>query len=187
MKKLLFVLLCFLYLNFTNAEGEIPHYKVYPKTPIVDYQEEILDFYSTKSAYGEFSNFALFPIELDGKIWPSSEHYYQAHKYINEEHIEWVRLASSPYEAAKRGRDITVSKREDWAQVKDLIMEKAVFKKFQTYPVLVDLLLSTNESKIFEHTRNDCYWGDCFDRSGKNKLGLLLMKIRSELNSSNRH
>lgn len=187
MKKTLILLSCLLIFNFTNAEEEIPHYKIYPKTPVVDYQEDILDFYSTKSLYGEFSNFALFPIELDGKTWPSSEHYYQAHKYINEEHIEWVRLASSPYEAAKRGRDISIPKREDWIEVKDQIMEKAVSQKFQTYLVLQELLLSTKNSKIFEHTSNDCYWGDCYDRSGQNKLGKLLMKIRQELSSNNRH
>lgn len=173
---------------FANPDWtEIPHYKVYPKTPIVDYKDEILDFYSTKSLFGEFSNFALFPIEIDGVNWPSSEHYYQAHKYTDAQLIEWVRLASSPYEAAMRGRDKNIPKRHDWDEVKDQIMEIAVYKKFESYQILRDLLLSTNESRIFEHTTNDCYWGDCGDRTGKNKLGLLLMTIRNDLNSSNHH
>jgi predicted NAD-dependent protein-ADP-ribosyltransferase YbiA (DUF1768 family) len=38
-------------------------------------------FYSTKDAYGEFSNFASFPFDLDGMRWPTTEHYFQAQKF----------------------------------------------------------------------------------------------------------
>ena len=58
-------------------------------------------------------------------------------------------------------------------------MEKAVWDKFTRYPELKTLLLSTGNARIYEHTKNDCYWADCGDRSGKNKLGLLLEKIRA--------
>ncbi len=142
---------------------------------------EVLDFYSTKDPYGEFSNFALFEIFVDGVWWKSSEHYYQAHKYIDEELIQWVRSADSPMEAALRGRSPEHPKRSDWSQVKDHVMEKAVRVKFANYLELQKLLLSTGHKRIFEHTKNDCYWGDCGDRSGKNKLGILLEKLRSEL------
>jgi len=43
-------------------------------------------------------------------------------------------------------------------------------------------LLSTNNTHIYEHTRNDCYWADCGDRTGLNKLGEQLMLIRKEIN-----
>lgn len=150
-------------------------------TAPVEYPSEILDFYSVKDAYGEFSNFALYPIVVNGVDWPTSEHYYQAHKYTDVELMEKVRNAKSPMEAALMGRDPNFPKRADWDEYKDIAMEVAVRAKFAQHEELRTLLKSTGTSKIFEHTKNDCYWGDCGDRTGKNKLGLLLMKLRSEL------
>lgn len=158
----------------------IPHYEVYPQTPAISYEEAVLDFYSVKNPYGEFSNYALFPITIDGVLWPTSEHYYQAHKYTDPEMIERVRQASTPYEASMMGRDPNIPKREDWDTFKDIAMEIAVRAKFAQYPILQELLLSTNQAFMYEHTKNDCYWGDCGDRTGKNKLGLLLMSLRLE-------
>lgn len=162
-------------------EGGIPHYEMYPPTPAVDYPAELLDFYSVKNPYGEFSNFALFPLVIDGVEWATSEHYYQAHKYTEPELMERVRNAQTPMQAAKIGRDPNIPKRSDWDSYKDIAMEKAVRAKFAQYEILRVLLKSTNNSAIYEHTKNDCYWGDCGDRTGKNKLGLLLMQIRSEI------
>lgn len=162
-----------------NIFADAPHYDRYTRTKPTPYTGEILDFYSTKKPYGEFSNFGLFPITVDGKRWPTSEHYYQAHKYDIEELQERVRLAKSPYLAAKIGRDPKIPKRTDWLEVKDGIMWKALLAKFTEYDSLRELILSTGDSVIFEHTKNDCYWGDCGDRTGQNKLGKQLMMIRT--------
>jgi ribA/ribD-fused uncharacterized protein len=168
--------------NFSYAEvKDIPHYKIYPKTPIVDYKEENLDFYSVKNLYGEFSNFALFPITIEGVVWPSSEHYYQAQKFFDPTLQEKVRNAETPYLAAQIGRDPNMPVRDDWDNVKDGFMLVALKAKFTQYDVLKELLLSTNKGHIFEHTKNDCYWADCGDHSGKNMLGVELMQIRDEL------
>jgi hypothetical protein len=160
------------------GEEGIPHYKVYPKTPVVTYQEDILDFYSVKESYGEFSNFALFPIVIEGVMWPSSEHYYQAQKFIDPLLKERVRMAASPYLAAQIGRDPTLPMREDWDDVKDSVMWQVLQAKFSQYAVLKILLTSTQLSHLYEHTKNDCYWADCGDRTGLNKLGEQLMLIR---------
>jgi predicted NAD-dependent protein-ADP-ribosyltransferase YbiA (DUF1768 family) len=45
-------------------------------------------------------------------------------------------------------------------------------------------LLATGDAILIEHTRNDDYWADGGDGSGKNKLGLLLMQVREELKNS---
>lgn len=165
----------------TRLPSKAPHYQKYQATPLLEKPAKKVDFYSRRAAFGEFSNFALFPIEIDGVNWPTSEHYYQAHKYNDPKLREWVRQADRPYEAAKRGRDKTKPKRKDWSQTKDAIMEKALVAKFRQYPKLQELLLSTGEATIYEHTKNDCYWGDCGDRTGKNKLGKMLMEIRKRL------
>lgn len=180
MKLLVFLSLC---LSVTTACAQFapaPHYDTYPPTPAITFEGEILDFYSVKNLYGEFSNFALFPIVIDDVAWPTSEHYYQAHKYTDPKLQELVRQAKTPMDAALMGRDPNIPKREDWDEYKDIAMETAVRAKFAQYQILRELLISTDQSQIFEHTKNDCYWGDCGDRTGKNKLGLLLMKLRFE-------
>ena len=160
---------------------EALHYKIYSETPAVTVKTKNLDFYDAWAPYGEFSNFALFPVFVDGKWWPTSEHYYQAHKYTDPKLQEWVRSAPTPMDAALRGRDKAHPKRNDWEDVKESFMEKAVMDKFTRYPSLQNLLLSTGNANIFEHTKNDCDWGDCGDRTGKNKLGKLLEKVRLAL------
>jgi ribA/ribD-fused uncharacterized protein len=163
------------------TNDDIPHYKMYPRTLIVDYQELILDFYSVKNNYGEFSNFALFPILIDDVLWASSEHYYQAQKFLDPLLKERVRLASTPFLAAQIGRDPALPMRKNWNEIKDGVMLLALRAKFSQYPILQDLLRSTNKAHIYEHTKNDCYWADCYDRTGLNKLGEQLMQIREEI------
>lgn len=138
-------------------------------------------FYRVEEPYGEFSNFAAYPIVLKGRTWPTTEHYFQAQKFPDTEHEEDIRLLNSPMIAARAGRDRKKPLRQDWESVKDAIMTEAVRAKFTQHPRLRDLLFSTGEAHLIEHTRNDRYWGDGGDGTGKNRLGLILMEIRSEL------
>jgi len=138
-------------------------------------------FYSTKDAFGEFSNFAAFPIEIDGRIWPTSEHYFQAQKFAGTDHEELIRTTPSPMTVARMGRDRKRPLRTDWEQVKDGLMRKAVWTKFKQHPRLAAMLLETGDAEIVEHTENDVYWGDGGDGRGLNRLGQLLMQVRTDL------
>ncbi len=142
-----------------------------------------IKFYSVNSEYGEFSNFALYPIKLKGKTWPTSEHYFQAQKYKGLPYENKIRKASTPMQAAQLGRSRKVKLRPDWERVKDSVMFDAVRAKFTQHSDLKELLLSTNEAKIIEHTINDSYWGDGGNGKGKNMLGKILMKVRKEISS----
>jgi len=46
---------------------------------------------------------------------------------------------------------------------------------------LRETLLATGDSTIVEHTKNDAYWGDGGDGTGKNRLGEILMLVRELL------
>ena len=140
-----------------------------------------ISFYSTQDAYGEFSNFAAFPIEIDGRTWPTSEHYFQAQKFVGTEHEELIRTTPSPMAAAKIGRDRKRPLRQDWEGVKDCVMRKAVWAKFNQHPQLATMLIETADAEIVEHTHNDAYWGDGGDGKGVNRLGQILMDVRTEL------
>ena len=142
---------------------------------------EPIRFYKVNDEFGEFSNFSPFPIELKGKIWPTSEHYFQAMKFEGTPYEEAVRALKSPMEAARMGRSPTLSIRLDWEQAKDSSMMEAVLAKFSQHLSLRELLLETGDQLIVEHTQGDRYWGDGGDGSGENKLGIILMEVREIL------
>lgn len=142
---------------------------------------EIINFYSLRDKYGEFSNFAPYPIMIEGKTWPTSEHFFQAQKFSGTSHEEEIRLAKSPMIAAQMGRDRKRPLRPDWETVKDDIMRQALYAKFVQHPSLKEMLLATGEASIVEHTKNDSYWGDGGDGTGLNMLGKILVELREQL------
>lgn len=144
---------------------------------------DVVTFYSVSDPYGEFSNFALYPIILDGERWPTSEHYFQAQKFEDTTYRQKIRKTNSPMQAARLGRDRKQKLRRDWESAKVGIMRIAVEAKFAQHDELRALLLSTGDAKLVEHTENDDYWGDGGDGSGQNMLGRILMQLRSEIRS----
>jgi ribA/ribD-fused uncharacterized protein len=147
-------------------------------------EEQAVDriyFYAVGHEYGEFSNFAAYPILLDGKRWPTTEHYFQAQKFAGTKQEERIRKAESPMKAARMGRSRKYRLRKRWDSVKVDVMRKALYAKFTQHQELRDLLLSTGEATLVEHTENDSFWGDGGDGSGKNWLGKLLMELRKQI------
>lgn len=144
-------------------------------------EKPTIKFYSTNDTYGEFSNFALYPIKLKGKIWPTTEHYFQGQKFGGTEHENKIRKAPNPMKAAQLGRTRKVRIRKNWDNMKDNVMYDALKAKFTQYQELRKLLIETGDKILIEHTENDSYWGDGGDGSGKNRLGKLLMRLRTEL------
>ena len=140
-----------------------------------------IHFYSVQDPYGEFSNFAPFPIQQKRKRWPTTEHYFQAQKFLDPVHQEQIRHANTPMIAARLGRERSRPLRRDWEAVKVSIMREALEAKFRQHPELTALLLNTADALLVEHTTNDSYWGDGGDGSGKNMLGQLLMELRDAL------
>ena len=117
--------------------------------------ENVINFYSVNDDYGEFSNFAAFPITLQGKRWPTSEHYFQGQKFQNPAHREEIRKAKSPMIAARLGRDRKKKLRRDWESVKVGVMRAALVGKFTQHEDLTTPLLETDDSKLVEHTTDD--------------------------------
>lgn len=142
---------------------------------------ETINFYLVDDEYGAFSNFAPYPIEIDGATWPTTEHYFQAQKFAGTRHAEEIRLVDSPMTAARMGRDRNRPLRSDWEDVKDDIMRVALFAKFTQHPDLRELLLGTGDAMIVEHTKNDAYWGDGGDGTGRNMLGQMLVELRARI------
>src|SRR5438874_9954904 len=108
-------------------------------------------FYRINEPYGGFSNFSPYPVEMKDRIWPTSEHYFQAQKFAGTLHEEAVRLAKSPMIAARMGRNRKLPLRRDWETVKDDIMREALRANFTQHPQLRSLLLSAGNAELVEH------------------------------------
>lgn len=127
---------------------------------------------------GPFSNFFQSPIEIDGRVWQTVEHYFQAMKSNDPKVQEHIRTCKGPATAKKMGRSATL--RPDWEHVKEDVMVQALRVKFKN-PSLRLALLETGTSQIIEDAPWDEYWGSGKSGRGKNRLGVLLMKVRQEI------
>jgi ribA/ribD-fused uncharacterized protein len=137
--------------------------------------------FSKSDTHREFSNFAAFPIELDGERWPTSEHCYQAQKFTEPELQARIRAAPKPIAAKKIAETHRNKIRPDWDAVKDDVMYRVVRRKFETHAELRELLRATGNEDIVEVAPTDYYWGVGSDGTGQNKLGLIIERIRREL------
>lgn len=139
-------------------------------------------FYSSREKpYGCFSNFSAHGLTLDGVWWATSEHYFQAQKFVGTPHADQIRQVKLPKDAARLGRQRTRPLRPDWEAVKDDVMRKGVLRKFETHADIRDILLSTGNQDLVENAPGDYYWGCGQNGTGKNMLGKILMEVRERL------
>ncbi len=139
-------------------------------------------FYHSDQPWGELSNFSRHAVFLRGRVWPTVEHFYQAQKFVGTLHEEVIRRCQTPMLAKVTATDLAAEhRREDWEAVKETVMLEGLRAKFEQHPDLREQLLRSGDRLLVEHTRNDDYWGDGGDGAGKNRLGQLLMLLRTEL------
>src|SRR4029078_11541315 len=112
-------------------------------------------FYKVSAPHGEVSNFSAHPVELNSRVWPTSEQYFQAQKFAGTPYEEAIRQSNSPMIAARMGRSRKQPLRSDWETARESIMREALHAKFTQHPSLRSLLLETGEAELIEHTRND--------------------------------
>ena len=134
-----------------------------------------------RGEYRWLSNFYSCQIVLDGKIYPSTEHAYQAAKTLDENEREQIRIAPKFRDAKNLGKKVT--KRSDWDEVKIAVMKECLRQKFER-PDLREKLLATGNQKLIEgNTWMDQFWGIC-NGIGSNHLGKLLMALREEIRNT---
>jgi len=73
-------------------------------------------FYGPLGEYGFLSNHYRAPFELDDRLWPTVEHYFQAAKTANVVERERIRSLSSPGKARAAGRALNLPC--DWDEAK---------------------------------------------------------------------
>ena len=139
-------------------------------------------FYSSKSL---FSNFSPTPVVIDDKEYSTTEHYFQALKFVDTEpeYAEEIRLASTPAACKRLGssRQHVWMGAEKWNKIRDDVMRTALFNKALQNPIFVEKLLATGDAELIEASPRDYYWGEGLDKTGKNMLGKLLVELREKI------
>lgn len=141
-----------------------------------------------RGKYAFLSNFYKCEIVAGGRVWPSSEHLYQALKFTHPDMQEQIRL-----HPAKGLKAFVNSRRKqwrpDWDEAKVELMKELVWQKFYQNPHLAQMLVDTGDEYIEEtNSWHDNYWGVCMcdkcqTRPGSphNMLGQILMTVRTRL------
>jgi len=146
---------------------------------------EVRFYRASEKPYGAFSNLYRREIEFEGEKFATSEHAYQAGKARKPEVRKWLMQAPSPALLAMAAHGLYVwDINPDWSKIKFDRMKRVLQAKFAQHEDLKDLLLSTGTARLVESaTVNNAVnrlWGEV-NGVGKNKLGELLMEVRSEL------
>lgn len=112
------------------------------------------------------------------------EHRFQASKTFDPQERALILRAATPALAKRLGgpHGIIKTLNPDWEELKLDVMERLVREKFEN-PVLRKMLLNTGHRMLRKGNHwGDTYWGvNHIDLKGENHLGLILMKVRSEL------
>lgn len=137
-----------------------------------------INFYSRRGKYGYLSNFWRQEQRVDGTIYQTNEHFYQATKSENYGIRHWITNAPNPYLAMKAGRSLREGREltSDWDSRKVKVMLIGLRSKFRD-PVLREKLLETGDAILHEDSPTDMFWG----KKGEDMLGKLLMQVRDEI------
>jgi ribA/ribD-fused uncharacterized protein len=156
----------------------------------------ILYYARDRDTFGFLSHFWPAPIAIDGEVWPTVEHYYQAQKSADPGYGDAIRQAVTPGMAKRLAAQPHASRRisrhswflangavprEDWFEVKLDIMRRADGAKFTQHPELAAALLATADAELIEDSPFEPYWGVGRDGQGLNWAGRVLMEVRLKL------
>lgn len=139
----------------------------------------MINFFRGK--YFFLSNFYPCPTLHDGIVWPTAEHAYQGAKTLDVDEKNLIKNMYAPTQVKQYSKTMIV--RPDWSDVKLAIMEEILRAKF-SIPDMQERLLKTGTEELIEgNWWGDIFWGTC-NGIGRNELGKLLMKIRTDIRLS---
>lgn len=166
-----------------NAMGHVIPEKCFSNANIhLGDELRVIRFYEPNDDFGFLSNFYPSPITIEGRTYPTVEHYYQSRKFVHAPDI-WQRIVSapSPDEAFRLSREFASQCRADWEVHKKRDMFRGLVFKFKQNADLQKLLLQTGDRYLVENSQVDAFWGCGADGKGENVLGRMLVNIREFL------
>ena len=143
--------------------------------------DEYIGFYTRE--FFCLDNFSAFKIDIEGILFSTVEHAYQAYKFIETSSEIFLAIvnAKSPIEAKQIAHNNEELIDPNWNNKKIELMEMFLRIKLHQHPYVKKKLLETKNYIICEDSLEDSFWGIGPSRDGENMMGKLWMKIRSEL------
>jgi ribA/ribD-fused uncharacterized protein len=178
-----------------NTDNE-PRAKKQKPSPIVFFSR------SADAASKQLSNFAPSPILIDGRWYPTVEHYYQSQKFSQRKDLAAQFSTESQGEVPVIGAEGIHAKRAGskkamkmikvglvtgWEAKAPAVMKVALSAKFEQHPYSRACLLKTGEKPLHHFERRPGVWGCHSDKAtgvvtkGGNKMGELLEEVREAM------
>jgi len=151
------------------------------RDPELETSGKIIGFYGRE--FYCFSNFSSFVVQWKGKTWPTSEHAYQASRFFKSspEIVKKIFNARSAHDAKKISEKYSDKATPDFCEDSNVIMEDIIKHKVKQNPYVMRKLMQTGKRLIVEDSPKDSFWGWGPNRNGRDELGKIWMKIRSEI------
>ena len=143
--------------------------------------DEFIGFYNRE--FFCLDNFSSFGFVLDGVYYQTVEHGYQSLRFkgVCPEVEKQIIDCRSAYDAQRIAHENIEKQVPNWDEIKLVVMEKLVRAKLAQHPYVKKKLLETGNYTICEDSPKDSFWGIGPNRDGRNELGKLWMRLRSEL------
>lgn len=140
---------------------------------------EAVYFYTP--AFDALNNFSAHKIEIWSNCFPTAEHAFQWKKFsdVRPDIAEKILSAGCPEEAQRIAHQNKSSQPKDWQETRVFIMEEILRAKLAQHETVRETLTRSGAKNIFENSPTDSFWGIGPNGIGKNMVGVLWMKIRS--------
>lgn len=142
--------------------------------------------------YIYFSPYTAHALEIDGIVYPTTEHAYQCARYEDERIREEIRMQHSPvaaWETSTRYKHLQKPAFKD-EQHKLAVMKELMRLKAQQHQDVRQALRDSGDALIVKHIvtypPGDGFWDDGEDGTGANHMGRMWMEIREELRAGER-
>ena len=155
---------------------------------LADAVEGKIYFNSRTPYFNIFSNFYEEPLQINGEIWKTGEHFYQAAKFAktglqpDEEIYHTIINAETPG-TAKRLADEYFSEENKGRSHQALrtfqAMATMLNMKFAPDTLARKRLMQTGDLELVHLSSSDFFWGQNRKGDGKNLLGKVLMQMRN--------
>ena len=140
-------------------------------------------FFMPDAPYGWLCALSAHPVEIDGRLWPTAEHFYQAQKFPFHHVVqELIRAEPDPFRAKAISKEHKALVVGDWKPTRCLeVFRYATHAKFRQHPSLAAQLLATGDAELIEESPDDAFWGSGPSGDGQNWVGRIVMEVRAAL------
>lgn len=134
-----------------------------------------------------FSGYSAHSVEYKGIMYPTVEHAYHCQRYANQQIVEEICSAKSPFKAWQVSQKYKSQQFPDFNERKVVVMEDLCRAKLQQHEDVQQALRDSEGVSIIKHwttgPKPDGFWDDGEDGSGRNETGKIWMRLREELRS----